>query len=284
MKAEDSCRGEAPLSALEQRYFVVIDIHCHILPAIDDGADDWEQTIKMARIAAEDGITGIVCTPHWSPSFPGNFRETILPLIDELRARLREENINVDVYPGCELVLSFGLPEMLGSGELLSINDGGTFALVETPYEIIPPNLDKLFWMIQIKGITPILAHPERNTRLQKDPMLLQKWVEAGALIQVTAGSIEGLFGNDARDFARELLRRRMVHFVGSDAHNSGRRSPALAEAREITASIIGQEEADRIFTHYPASIVRGELPEIEEPLPPDPRKPSLIERLFPFW
>ncbi|MEN6440241.1 MAG: CpsB/CapC family capsule biosynthesis tyrosine phosphatase, partial [Syntrophobacter sp.] len=178
----------------------------------------------------------------------------------------------------------FSLPEMLESGELLTINNGGTFALVETPYEIIPPNLDRLFWMLQVKGITPILAHPERNVRLLRDPMLLHKWVEAGTLVQVTAGSIEGSFGGDIREFARDLLRRRMVHFVASDAHNAGRRCPALSEAREITASIIGPEEAKRIFTLHPSSIVRGELPEVDAPLPPETKKPSLMERFFPFW
>lgn len=264
--------------------FRVIDIHCHILPGIDDGADDWEQSIRMARLAADDGISGIVCTPHWSPAFPGNTRDAILPLVDEFRERLRRENIKLDLFAGCEVVISFGLESMFESGELLTVNDGGAFALVETPYEIIPPNVERLFWMMQVKGITPIMAHPERNARLIRDPMILMKWVEAGVLVQITAGSLAGIFGGDVRDYALDLLRRRMVHFVASDAHNAGRRAPALSEAREIAASVIGPEEAARIFTLHPSCVMRGELPEVEDPLPPEEKKPSLMERLFPFW
>jgi len=257
----------------------VIDLHCHILPGLDDGAESWEQSLQMARIAAEDGISGIVCTPHCSPGFPENKRASILASVKEFRTRLRREGIRIEVYPGSELAIHFALPEKIEAGEFLSINDNRTFALVEMPYEVIPPNLDKLFWMMQVKGVTPILAHPERNLLVLKRPLLLEKWIEAGVLVQITGSSLVGFFGSSIRDFSTELVRRRMVHFVATDSHSSGQRRPVLSKAREIVSSIVGPEEAREIFVEHPSRVLRGEFPAIREPLPPENRNTSFMRR-----
>lgn len=233
----------------------------------------------MARIAAEDGISGIVCTPHWSPVFPDNDRAAVLASVKEFRKRLKREGIGIEVYPGSELVIHFSLPEKIEAGELLSVNDNRAFALVEMPYDVIPPNLDKLFWMMQVKGVTPILAHPERNRQLMKHPSLLEKWIEAGALVQITGSSLMGFFGNTIREFSAELLRRRMVHFVASDSHNSGQRGPVLSEARDIVSSIVGPEETREIFVESPSRVLRGEFPNIQQPLPPENKDSSFMRR-----
>jgi protein-tyrosine phosphatase len=259
----------------------VIDLHCHILPGLDDGAKDWDQSIEMARIAEEDGISGIVCTPHSSPLFPENRRVTILGAVEELQIRLQEANIRLDIYPGCELSILPNLPARIESGELLSINDSRKIALVEMPTDLISYNLGKFFWTMRIKGIETVLAHPERNCHLVKNPSMLLEWIDAGLMVQITASSISGYHGHAIRDFSLELLRHRMVHFVSTDSHGPGARAPVLSEARAVTEAISGREEAHRIFCEYPAQVLRGEVPDVTPAVPFDKTTP-LLRRIFP--
>jgi protein-tyrosine phosphatase len=261
----------------------VIDLHCHILPGLDDGAEDWEQSLQMARIAAMDGISGIVCTPHYSHSFPESDRDTVVALVDELQTKLRQEEIALELYPGCELAIDPSLPERIESGELLTINDNRKIVLVEMPAGVIPPNLGRFFWMMQTKGFTPVLAHPERNYFLMQDPSALLEWIEAGIMVQITGSSLKGTFGEQIRSFSLKLLRHRMVHLVASDSHGPATRRPVLSKARAITESVIGPEEAHRIFYEYPAMILRGDVPNVAPPVPFDKKTP-FIRRLFPFW
>ena len=261
----------------------MIDIHSHILPGLDDGAENWTHSLEMAQIAAIDGISGIVCTPHFSHVYPGNNLTTILAAIEELRTRLRQTEIRLELYPGCELAIDSNLTEKIESGELLTINDNRRIALVEMPSEFIPPNLDRFFWMMLVKGITPVLAHPERNYLLMKNPSVLLKWIQTGVLVQITGASLRGHYGQEIRDFSAKLLQHRMVHFVASDSHGPDRRRPVLSKARAITEAIIGPEEAYKIFHEYPVQILRGEVPDVIPAIPPEKKTP-LIRRIFPFW
>ena len=261
----------------------MIDIHCHILPGLDDGAEDWAHSIEMAQIAAIDGISGIVCTPHFSHAFPGNNLTTILAAIEELRARLRQTEIRLELYPGCELAIDSNLPEKIEAGELLTINDNRRVALIEMPAEVIPPNLDRFFWMMLTRGITPVLAHPERNYHLMKNPSVLLNWIQTGVLVQITGSSLRGHYGQEIRDFSAKLLQHRMVHCVASDSHGPDRRRPVLSKARAMTETIIGPEEAYKIFHEYPVQLLSGEVPDVMPPIPFEKKK-SLIRRIFPFW
>lgn len=260
----------------------MIDLHCHILPGLDDGAQDPDQSLEMARIAAGDGISGIVCTPHLSPVFPANHRKTILAALEELRSMLREAKIRLDLYPGSELSIQSNLPERIESGEVLSINDTGKIALIEMPTDLFSPNLDKFFWRVRAKGIETVLAHPERNYHFMKDPSVLFQLVQAGVMVQITSASLRGLYGREIRDFSLKLLRHRMVHFVSTDAHSPERRSPRLSKARAITESVAGAEQAHKIFCEYPLLVLRGEVPDLESPIPFKNRM-SLVRRIFQF-
>jgi protein-tyrosine phosphatase len=237
----------------------------------------------MARIAAIDGISGIVCTPHYSRAFPRNYRDTVIASVEELRMRLRQAEIPVELYPGSELAIDTSLPERIESGKLLTINDNRKVALVEMPPELIPPYLDRFFWMMQAKGFSPVLAHPERNYSLMKNPSVLLQWIEAGTLVQITSSSLRGNYGEDIRNFSLRLLRHRMVHLVASDSHGPATRRPVLSKARAITEAAIGPEEAHRIFYEYPALLLNGEIPDVLPPVPFEKKRP-LIRRLFPFW
>ena len=261
----------------------MIDLHCHILPDLDDGAEDWAESIEMARIAAEDGISGVVCTPHQSPDFPGNLRNIVLASVEELRTKLSEAEIRLELYPCCELAIDRNLSEKIESGESLTINDNRKTALVEMPADVIPPDLSGFFRTLQAKGINIVLAHPERNYLLLKDPTELLKWIQAGIMVQITGGSLNGYYGEEILDFSLELLRHRMVHFVASDSHSRDMRRPVLSNARAITEEIIGPGEAHKIFHEYPISVLQGQVPDTPPPIPMEKKTP-LIRRFFPFW
>lgn len=261
----------------------MIDLHCHILPGLDDGSSDWGQSLEMARIAVMDGISGIVCTPHYSPAFPENRRTAIMDAVEEFRTRLRQAEIQLELYPGCELVIGSNLPKQIESGELLTVNDNRKIALVEMPVEVIPPNLDRFFWSMSVSGIGTVLAHPERNYQLMKNPSVLVEWVRAGTMVQITSSSLRGHHGKEIRDFALKLLRHRMVHFVATDSHHPDRRRPVLSKAHSIAEAIVGPEEAHRIFYEYPAQVLSGEVPDIAPAIPIE-TKTSIFRRIFPFW
>jgi protein-tyrosine phosphatase len=266
-----------PVKGLE-----VIDLHCHILPGLDDGAQGWTQSLEMARIAAADGICGVVCTPHFSTVFPANYRATILAAVEELRTRLRKAEIRLELYPGCELSPQYNLLERIESGELLTINDNRRIALIEMPSDLITPNLGKFFGMMRGKGIDTVLAHPERNYHLMKNPSVLLEWIQAGVMVQMTAASLTGYYGHAIRDFSVKLLRHRMAHFVATDSHSPGRMAPMLSKARAITEAIIGPEEAHRIFCEYAVQVLRGEVPDVMPAISFE-RKTPTIRRIFPF-
>lgn len=236
----------------------------------------------MARIAARDGISGVVCTPHYSPAFPGNRRTKVIASVEQLKTRLQQAGIRLELYPGCELAIDPSLPEKIESKELLTINDNRRIALIEMPAEIIPPNLGRFFWMMQARGISTILAHPERNHFLMKNPSMLLEWIQAGTMVQITGASLKGNHGQGVRDFSLNLLQRRMVHLVASDSHGPDRRRPVLSKAHAIIEAVIGPEEAHRIFCEYPVQILKGTVPHIAPPIPGEKKTP-LIRRLLPF-
>jgi protein-tyrosine phosphatase len=176
--------------------------------------------------------------------------------------------------------MQHNLPDRIESGELLTINDNRKIALIEMPTDLIMPNLDQYFRMLRTKGICTVLAHPERNYHLMKNPSVLLEWIQAGLMVQITAASLMDYYGREIRDFSLQLLLHRMVHFVATDSHRAGGRAPMLSKAHALTESIAGAEEAHRIFYEYPAQIVRGEVPEVMPAIPFENKTP-LIRRIF---
>jgi protein-tyrosine phosphatase len=266
----------------------MIDIHNHILPGLDDGARNWEQSLAMARIAVADGIKEIVCTPHWAPGIYANTRGPILDAVDEFREKLSENNIPLEAHPGAELRLDPDLPRKLESGELLSINDTGRFILLEVP-DLLPPNLENFFPMLSRGNIIPIICHPERNHQLKRDPSPLFRWVEAGCLAQITAGSITGEFGSEVRRFSLMLFEHGLAHVIGTDAHDTRRRAPVFSEALRELEGILGKEAAENLVKEVPRRILHGEMTAAAAPIPihaapiPVSTSGSLSRRIFSF-
>lgn len=246
----------------------MIDMHSHILPGLDDGAADWEQSLAMARVAVADGITEMVCTPHWAPGKYENGRPVIRARFTAFEVQLAAERIPLVVHTGAELRVDHSIPERLRACELLTLNDGGRYVLLELPDESLPANLDEFFWTLQMDGYSPILSHVERNPYLREHPRLLAAWVEKGILTQITAASLLEEFATEIRDFALFLLEHRLAHMLVTDSHSLRMRKPQLSGARAVVAERFGPEMATRMVLETPRHILRGEAVPIVDPLP----------------
>jgi protein-tyrosine phosphatase len=235
----------------------MVDIHCHLLPGVDDGAEDWEMCLEMGRVAASDGITTIVATPHWPLNNEAPSADRVRELVAEVQEAFTLEGISVEVLPGHELMILPESPEELTSGLALPIGSS-RYALLETPYHHLPFYLRDIIFQVQSRGFTPVLAHPERNPTIQSKPETLQEYIDAGCLLQVTAGSITGRFGAASKRSAEWILRQGWCHVIASDAHSSHNRPPALSAAVEAASAIIGEEAAYCAVTSTPSDIVAG--------------------------
>jgi protein-tyrosine phosphatase len=257
-------------------------MHSHILPGLDDGAADWELSLAMARVAVEDGITDMLCTPHWVVGKYENDRGTVVQRLSEFRQKLEAEAIALKIYPGMELRLDAAIPERLKSGQILSVNDNHRYVLLEFPSDdSMPDNIDDFFWNLQISGCQPILSHVERNPWCRNNPQALLKWVEKGILTQITAMSLLGDVGEEIHDFSNDLIRRRLVHMVVTDTHNLRARKPVLSAARRAVETLAGPEMAASLFLDNPRAILSGAPVHPPEPLPPAPPKKSWTRFFF---
>jgi protein-tyrosine phosphatase len=250
-------------------------MHSHILPGLDDGAADWEQALAMAQVAVADGITEMVCTPHWAPGKYDNDRPAIRARFAEFEERLAAAGIPLKIHTGAELRVDPSIPGRLKAGEVITLNDGGRYVLLELPDESMPANLDEFFWTLQMEGYSPILSHVERNPYLREHPRLLFNWVEKGILTQITAASLLEEFAEEIRKFAFLLVEHRLVHMLVTDCHSLRMRKPLLSGARAVIEQIAGVETATRMVLATPRRILNGEaVPTVDPlPLPTRPRK-----------
>ena len=233
----------------------MIDIHCHILPGVDDGSKSWEMSLEMCQMARQDGITHIVASPHANYEYSYD-REKLSTLLQELSNRF---NDGITFSLGCDFHLSFeNLEDAFVRPQNYTIGNTG-YLLVELSDYGIPPQILNSIALLREKGITPILTHPERNPILQNDLRAVQRWIEAGAIVQVTASSINGFWGEPARRSAIKLLENHCVHVVATDAHDPKRRVPVLSEARSAVAKRFGEDYAKGLVEANPGAIVAGE-------------------------
>jgi protein-tyrosine phosphatase len=240
----------------------LIDIHCHLLPEVDDGPKSWEVAVQMCRIAAADGITHMVATPHANSRYAYD-RAYLLGVLDELRARVGQ----IPQFSlGCDFHLSDdNVERALEQPHSYTIGQTN-YLLIELSNYSIPPQLSDCFHRLGDRGLLPILTHPERNPILQQTPQRILEFAEQGCLIQVTASSLTGFWGERPEIVTRWLLDRSAVHILASDAHDSRYRVPILSEARAIAAKIVGDEYASALVEENPAAIVQG------LPIPYSPR------------
>jgi protein-tyrosine phosphatase len=233
----------------------MVDLHCHILPNIDDGARSWEISEQMADLAFEDGITHIVATPHANSQYQYN-RERFSGLLNELQKRVGDK---LKFSLGCDFNLSFENLEALFHDPKQFLIGNTRYLLIELSDYGIPPDYQPLLFRMRSElGLRPVLTHPERHPILQADPNQVLRWMESGCLIQVTANSLTGHWGPRAKAAAMWLLKKRAIHVLASDAHDTVRRPPILSEARKIAASELGSRAAIEIVEMNPEQIVES--------------------------
>jgi len=240
----------------------MIDLHAHILPEVDDGPADLEESLEMLREAAEDGIETVCATPHLmempSRRQAGLFRERYC----ELTGAVEAEGLPIRLVLGAEIYFQPGMERLTGHPDL-TINGTGRYLLYEFPMQGIPPGADEILFRLVMNGLIPILAHPERNLSVLGDENVLEPLLHAGTLLQINAGSLEGLFGRRVKKCALSLLKKGRAHFIGSDAHNAIDRPVRLSPAVSIAAEVIGPQAAQALVDDHPRCVLDGQpLPE----------------------
>jgi protein-tyrosine phosphatase len=255
----------------------VIDVHCHVLPYLDDGARDWEASLAMLRDAAEDGITQVIATPHWTGT-PGEM-EKLSETLGELRRRLDAAGLKIKLHAGNEVVLVPRLVESLREKQALTLA-GSTYVLLETAQlEQGAYTLNALF-QLQASGFRVILAHPERVQSWHGYPGEVRDLLQRGCYLQVNGMSLLGGFGKPAKKAAEEYLKRGWVSLLASDAHSPTTRPQLLTPALRRSAALIGEDAARALVDANPARVLCNEqLPYIDLDAPP---RNGFFS--FPWW
>jgi protein-tyrosine phosphatase len=234
----------------------MIDLHCHILPNVDDGPKGLAESVEMARQAVQQGIKTIIATPHHRNEKYENHGQTIFRQVEEFNRVLKSENLDLTVLPGQETRIFGEMVEALESSEILPLNQG-KYVFVELPSGHVPRYTGQLLFDIQLKGFVPVIVHPERNQEIVENPEVLYQLVKKGALTQVTASSVSGHFGKTIKKFSLQLVEANLTHFVASDAHNTFSRGFKMVEAYDVIAKNFGIE-AVYMFRENAELVVQG--------------------------
>jgi protein-tyrosine phosphatase len=247
----------------------MVDLHCHILPGLDDGPATIEESIAMAESAIADGITHVVATPHSSSRYFFDFLR-VRRLRDELQARIGDR---LKIATGCDFHLNLENLESFRKDPRHYCINQRDFLLVEFNEFSIPPAMDQMLHEIQLAGVRPVITHPERNGILRAHPERLRKWVRRGCFAQVTGGALTGGFSAGSQEDALRWMGEGLIHFVASDAHNLRSRPLCLQPAYDAVVDRFGQEKARALFQDNPLSAFEGRelphVPEVEDELPP---------------
>jgi len=248
------------------RGFFLIDLHCHILPGVDDGAKDLQTALAMARIAVEDGIEIVACTPHITPGVYDNRGPEITRAIASLQESLDAANIPLQLTCGADAHLAPDLGEGLRERRVPSLG-GSRYFLLEPPHHVAPPRLDLAVQDLLNEGHVPVITHPERLSWIEDHYDLMNAMADAGAWFQITAGSLTGRFGPRPRYWAERMVDEGLTHILATDAHNVRNRAPRLAEGRDAVAARLGPEEARRMVIDRPRGILANADPATLAPL-----------------
>ncbi|GEQ37753.1 exopolysaccharide biosynthesis protein [Tetragenococcus halophilus] len=212
----------------------MIDLHCHILPNIDDGADSIETSLAMAKEAVRQGITHILCTPHHNNGRYQNSKATVIAAVASLQAELDKKQIELTLLEGQEVHLTGNLLEEVKQDRILFTDLADTYVLLELPTMDIPAYTEELCFSLRTHGKVPVIVHPERNAKFREDPNRLLPYLEMGCLGQLTAPSLVGSFGKSIQKTAKEMVEHNLVQMMASDAHGVNKRAFRLKEAYEL--------------------------------------------------
>jgi protein-tyrosine phosphatase len=259
----------------------LIDIHHHCLPGVDDGPREWDEAVAMCHAARDEGIDTIVATPH---VLRGRWKPVTIPELEACIATLRKR---VGAAPrlllGSEYFFAHDVNEVLAARNAIVTLASSRYVLIELAANNVPPLLEQPLYRMQLDGWVPVIAHPERNRVFQSQPNLLASLVDLGAKTQITAGSLLGEFGPEAKHAAEVFLRRNFVHFVATDAHNTGKRPPKIQAAADALRALTSAETAEALLVKNPLAVVENR-PLAYEPEPVLEQNSGLLTRLRSFF
>lgn len=263
----------------------MIDLHCHLLPAIDDGAGDLATSLAMARMAAADGICIAACTPHIYPGLYDNDAAGIRAAIWNLQRQLDREGIALRLVEGADAHVVPELLDGLRSRRIPTLAASRYF-LFEPPHHVAPPRLEETAFQAMAAGYVPVVTHPERLSWIDTHYAVFQRMAHAGAWMQLTAGALTGRFGRKPQYWSERMLDEGLVAILATDAHDLTRRPPLLAEARSAAAKRLGEAEATHLVQTRPRGIIDNlaptALPPLPQPTPPNSSQGGFWRRLFP--
>lgn len=254
-----------------------VDIHCHLLPSIDDGASSEEEAIRMATAAVDEGISHIIVTPHQLGAYRQNSSAIIREKTSRLQAAIADAGLPLEIRPGADVRIEPDMVQLLQEDEVVTLADQKGYVLLELPHDVYFP-LEPLLQQLHAINLVGVLSHPERNRGIQANPAVVHRLVDAGALMQITCGSLTGEFGKTSKQLSERLLENRLVHFVATDAHGTGRRRPAMIDAFDRVTELTDRRTADRLFRENPRQVWENGVVDIKLPIVPQKRS------LFGLW
>lgn len=237
----------------------MIDLHCHLLPGIDDGSKNMETSLRLAKEAVENGITHALLTPHHMNGVYINHKSDVIRLTEDFQKAITGAGIGLIVYPGQEVRINGDLLQALDDDDILFADEGNKYLMLEFPDDDVPTYTTDMIYQLQMRGIVPIIVHPERNTKIMKHPEIISQLLEKGCLSQITASSYVGTFGEKVETFSRQLITTGQAYFFASDTHDLPGRKYEMNEAFEKITSEFGQGLADE-FKENAKFIINGDI------------------------
>ncbi|MDN6270443.1 MAG: tyrosine protein phosphatase, partial [Tetragenococcus koreensis] len=232
----------------------MIDLHCHILPGVDDGADSMETSLAMAKEAVSQGITHILCTPHHNNGRYENSKATVVQAVALLQKELDKQQVDLTLFEGQEVRITGDLLQEVNDDRILFTDLTNTYVLIEFPTMDIPAYTEQLFFELRAQERVPVIVHPERNAKFREDPNRLLSYLEMGCLAQLTAPSLVGTFGKSIQKTAQVMVDHNLVQMVASDAHGVNKRRFHLKEAYEL----MGNEKAE-LMQQVAKDVINGD-------------------------
>lgn len=235
----------------------MLDLHCHVLPNLDDGPVDKSESLDLCRALVDDGITAVIATPHQLGRFDGLYDAgDIRKAVKEFRSQLASAGIELDVYPGAEIRVDERIIHLLSTDKVLTLVDNDRFVLLELLPDVMV-NISGFLQELSGRGVVPIIAHPERHEYLGRNLKIIKKWLSLGARLQVTAASLVGDSGPFAEKFAWHLLERNWVSYIATDAHGLDVRRPAMTPAYNAISKRFGKYKADELCILNPKEVLK---------------------------
>ncbi|MBC8184224.1 hypothetical protein H8E88_24280 [candidate division KSB1 bacterium] len=243
----------------------MIDIHSHILPYTDDGAETWENSLTMIKNADAEGIRVIVATPHVLSEHHFKEEEEIIKKYLKLKKKVKKEGLKIEIVLACEI---YAQPDTSLNHKIATLNSNGKYFLIEFPMNSIPKFAPEKLFDFAMDEKVPIVAHPERNAGFQTRPDFIYEYVQRGSLMQINQGSLLGRFGERAKTLAFKMIENNLAHFIASDGHKKDTRTVTLIECYHLITEKYGKHIAHRLFYENPLKAIQGEKIKTGEPLP----------------